>query len=64
MNPFQEVFLNESCAEKKLNEILISIHNNGPINGEDLQYLAIIKNRFPSLFEKYENEILLIGPLL
>lgn len=62
MNPFQEVFLNESCAEKKLNEILISIHNNGPINGEDLQYLAIIKNRFPSLFEKYENEILfLIG---
>ncbi len=62
MNQFQEVFFNENYAEKKLNEILISIHNNGPINGEDLQYLAIIKEKYPYLFERYENEVLfLIG---
>lgn len=60
MNQFQAIFLNESYAEKKLNEIIISIHNNGPIDGEDLQYLAIIKERFPNLFERYENEILFI----
>lgn len=60
MNSFQEMFLNENYAEKKLNEILISIHNNGPTDGEDLEFLAITKEKYPKLFDKYENDILFI----
>lgn len=60
MNPFQQVFSDSEYAERKLNEILISIHNNGPVNGEDLEFLAIIKEKFPKLFERYENEILFV----
>lgn len=60
MNKFQYVFEDPTNAEIILTEIINSIHNNGPINGEELEFLAIIKDNYPELFKKYENDILFL----
>lgn len=60
MNKFQKIFENPVNAEQIITEIISSIHNNGPINGENLEFLAIIKEKYPELFNKYENDILFL----
>lgn len=56
----RQLFLDESNIERELEKVLTHLHKQGPINGEDLQILALIKFKYPSIFVKYENELLFI----
>lgn len=56
----KQLFFDESNVEKELRKVLDHLHKEGPINGEDLEILALIKYKYPSIFFKYENELLFI----
>lgn len=45
-------------VEAELDEILLRLHSDGPINSVDLEKLAYIKKIYPQRFKEYESKIL------
>lgn len=55
-----EIIHNAAKAELALKSILLSIHENGPIDPEQFEILSYIKDFHSDLFKKYEGELIFL----
>lgn len=60
MNDILKQIINKNNIEELLVNILDNIYINGPTNRSDLEILSFIKFFHPDIFEKYENEVVMI----
>lgn len=56
--PLKKIIESPEMAKSYLLNIIDDIHQNGPVNAINLEFLAYIKHFYPNEFEKYENLLL------
>ena len=56
--PLEKIIESPEIAQSYMLSIIDDIHQNGPVNAVNLEYLAYIKHFYPDEFKKYENLLL------